>query len=287
MISRDQPEDFERLLAAARPELHRYCARLVGSVFDGEDVVQDVMLRALSARSSLSPGAAVRPWLFRIAHNRAIDFIRARDTRARLTPVLEESGSAEDDPFEAVAVRQAMTLAIDRFIELAPIPRSIVILKDVLGATNEEIRLTLGLSLQSVKAHLHRARATLGELAARPVTPRPPAHIQPETQRYAELFNARDWDGLQKMLIDDVRLIQTSKTTTVGRERVAAQFFAGYEASSDWRVRPASVEGREVIWVEASQGSADYFMVLEWSGSSISVIKDYRYARYIADSVRS
>ncbi len=72
------------LLALAgelRPELHRYCARLMGSVIDGEDVVQDTLARAFVALDGLSEVPPLRAWLFRIAHNRALDLLRSRAIR--------------------------------------------------------------------------------------------------------------------------------------------------------------------------------------------------------------
>jgi RNA polymerase sigma-70 factor (ECF subfamily) len=65
----------------ARPELHRYCARLMGSVIEGEDVVQDALVRALAALPDLDEATPLRPWLFRIAHNRALDLLRSRALR--------------------------------------------------------------------------------------------------------------------------------------------------------------------------------------------------------------
>ena len=64
-----------------RPELHRYCARLMGSVIDGEDVVQDTLVRAFAALQDLEDTPPLRPWLFRIAHNRALDLLRSRAAR--------------------------------------------------------------------------------------------------------------------------------------------------------------------------------------------------------------
>src|SRR5260221_3671184 len=66
------------VMAELRPELHRYCARLAGSIFDGEDIVQDVLVRALAAADRLDPETPLRPWLFRIAHNRALDHLMSQ-----------------------------------------------------------------------------------------------------------------------------------------------------------------------------------------------------------------
>ena len=86
------------LLALAeklRPELHRYCARLMGSVIDGEDVVQDTFARAFAALKQLEEHQPIRAWLFRIAHNRALDLLRSRAIRAA-EPI--EAADAVADP---------------------------------------------------------------------------------------------------------------------------------------------------------------------------------------------
>jgi RNA polymerase sigma factor (sigma-70 family) len=72
---------FLALVEKLRPELHRYCARLMGSVIDGEDVVQDTFVRAFLALDELEESAPMRAWLFRIAHNRALDLLRNRSIR--------------------------------------------------------------------------------------------------------------------------------------------------------------------------------------------------------------
>src|SRR3984893_18382687 len=70
---------FERLLVELRPKLHRYCARMVGSVIDGEDVLQDALIKAVESLSASAPIGNPEGWLFRIAHNTALDFLRRRN----------------------------------------------------------------------------------------------------------------------------------------------------------------------------------------------------------------
>jgi RNA polymerase sigma-70 factor (ECF subfamily) len=81
-VTRLDRNAFSLLSDGLRPELHRYCARLTGSAFDGEDVVQDTLERAFAALQDLEELPPLRPWLFRIAHNRAIDLMRSRALRA-------------------------------------------------------------------------------------------------------------------------------------------------------------------------------------------------------------
>src|SRR5262245_18865469 len=92
-------EQFLSLVDAIRPDLHRYCARMTGSVFDGEDIVQDTLARAYYELSGLRKLPALRRWLFRIAHNRALDFVRGYDRRMRESlDELEVIANAESDP---------------------------------------------------------------------------------------------------------------------------------------------------------------------------------------------
>src|ERR1700720_1264540 len=74
----DGRAQFDRLLGELRPRLHRYCARMTGSVIDGEDVVQETMLKAMRAMPAAGPIANPEGWLFRIAHHAALDFLRRR-----------------------------------------------------------------------------------------------------------------------------------------------------------------------------------------------------------------
>src|SRR5688572_20505155 len=77
----DARNAFMDLVRDVRPELHRYCARMTGSVFDGEDIVQDTLAKAWYALAEMESVPPLRPWLFRIAHNTAMDFLRRYDQR--------------------------------------------------------------------------------------------------------------------------------------------------------------------------------------------------------------
>src|SRR4030095_11012672 len=72
---------FLETLAQLRPRLHRYCARMTGSVLDGEDIVQEALFEAYRKLDTFDERRALSPWLFRIAHNRCIDFLRRRGVR--------------------------------------------------------------------------------------------------------------------------------------------------------------------------------------------------------------
>ena len=282
----DARHRFLALVADIRPDLHRYCARMTGSVADGEDVVQEALARAYYALSELEELPALRPWLFQIAHNRALDHLRRYERRMRepLEAIADISASPEADPEDAFAREQATAAAISRFVELAPAQRSAVVLKDVLGHSVDEIAELLALSESAVKAALHRGRERLRALATASIPdqePRIPVNSA-GVARYAALFNARDWDGVRALLAEDVRLDLVSRVQRAGRRDVSS-YFTNYSATSDWFYVPAVIDGREVLSVFRARedASPDYLVALGWRGDQIVEIKDYRYVPYI------
>ena len=98
---------FLELVADLRPELHRYCARMTGSVADGEDIVQDTLARAYYLLPEMNELPAFRPWLFRIAHNRALDHLRRYEARMvePLEAVRDTAVDPAPDPGDAIAHR--------------------------------------------------------------------------------------------------------------------------------------------------------------------------------------
>jgi RNA polymerase sigma-70 factor (ECF subfamily) len=276
------------LLALAgelRPELHRYCARLLGSVIDGEDVVQDTLVRAFVALQDLEETPPLRPWLFRIAHNRALDLLRSRAVRLAepIAAAAEVADPASPDPVEMLMRQEAVNTAVSRFVELPTLQRSVVILKDVLDESLIEIAALLDLTVDAVKGHLARGRARLREINAQagPLPDAPPASAA--VARYVALFNQRDWEGLRALLADDVKLNQSSYPLRVGRAEVGL-FFTIYAKSDGVWLAPAWLDGREVIAVfeDRADPKPSYMMWLEWRDGRISFIHDYRHVRYVA-----
>jgi RNA polymerase sigma-70 factor (ECF subfamily) len=272
----------ERFLAAVadlRPELHRYCARLTGSVVDGEDIVQDTLAKAFYAISLATEPPPLRPWLFRIAHNTAIDLLKSHarryvETRAELDDVAEV-----DERADPAVVRAALS----RFLALPVSQRSAVILKDVLGHSLEETADTMGVTVPAVKAALVRGRAKLREAPAGGEEPKAPlsgpdrAHLD----TWAALFNARDWDGVRALTGEDCRLDLVSKAARRGKE--VGGYFGRYAQERDVRLAVVLLEGREVLGVFVGEAPRpSYFILLEWSGDRVTRIRDFRYVPYIA-----
>src|SRR3954468_24836026 len=157
---------FDALLVAMRPRLHRYCARMVGSVIDGEDVLQDALIKAVEAFASAGPLANPGGWLFRIAHNTALDFLRRRNRQEALRSGEEVEMMA--DPVDVVTSREIAQASLRTFMRLPVAQRSSIILMDVLGCSLQEVCDVMDYSLPAVKAALHRGRAQLRRLAAEP-----------------------------------------------------------------------------------------------------------------------
>jgi RNA polymerase sigma-70 factor (ECF subfamily) len=274
---------FLELVADLRPELHRYCARMTGSIADGEDIVQDTLARAYYLLPEMIELPAFRPWLFRIAHNRALDHLRRYEARMG-EPLDAAQDSAIDpapDPGDAIAHQQAVQAAVSRFVELAPAQRSCVILKDVLGHSLEEVGALLELSLPAVKAALHRGRVRLRELADAPPAAAPPRQTSPAVARYVALFNARDWDGVRALLAEDVQLNLVTRAQRAGR--AVGNYLSNYDRLHDWHLAPAWLEGREVIAVFRAPGDArpGYFIELTVENGKVCFIHDFRYVPYV------
>jgi RNA polymerase sigma-70 factor (ECF subfamily) len=267
------------MVEALRPELHRYCARLTGSVIEGEDVVQDTLAKAFYAITQMPELPALRPWLFRIAHNQAMDFLKSHGrTRTEVRADVDDIAGFEDrvDP-------AAVRAALGRFLALPTTQRSAVILKDVLGHSLEEAADTMETTVMAVKAALVRGRAKLREAEPAPdehARKTIPAPERAELDRYASLFNARDWDGVRALVGEDCRLDLVSKSRRRGKE--VGTYFTRY-AMEDVTVRVVVLEGRLALAASVSGATRpSYFILLEWDAGRITWIRDFRYVPYIA-----
>ncbi|MDB4939264.1 MAG: polymerase, sigma-24 subunit, subfamily [Labilithrix sp.] len=268
-------EQFLAIVESVRPELHRYCARLMGSVIEGEDIVQETLAKAFYALSLEAEMPPLRPWLFRIAHNHAMDFLKSHGQK--LTEVradLEDVAGFDDKPDPAV-VRSALA----RFLQLPLTQRSAVILKDVLGHSLEETAETMGTTVMAVKAALVRGRAKLREEASGTLEAN--AALREELDRYASLFNARDWNGVRALVGDDCRLDLVSKSQRRGK--AVGMYFGRYE-KEDVALRVVRLEGQLVLAAYVAGAAAPaYFILLAWDSGRVTSIRDFRYVRYIAN----
>jgi RNA polymerase sigma-70 factor, ECF subfamily len=278
--------DVDRLLVALRPRLHRYCARMVGSAIDGEDVLQDALTKAVEAYPAASPIGNPEGWLFRIAHNTALDYLRRRKRQQALHSAEEVDMIA--DHLDAVSSRQVARAGLRTFMRLPVAQRSSVILMDVLGCSLQEVCDVMDASLPAVKAALHRGRAQLRELAEEPDDAPQPRLSDADRTRlsaYVSHFNARDFDAIRAMIAEDVRLDLVNKTRLNGKAEVS-RYFGNYAKACDWHLVPGLVEGRPAILVfdpNAPRAPPNYFMLLGWDDDKVAVIRDFRHARYVIE----
>src|SRR5258708_4880788 len=187
---------FLETITQLRPSLHRYCARMTGSVMDGEDVVQEALFEAYRKLEKFDDSRALKPWLFRIAHNRCIDFLRKRGVRIEAETAAASSDKVEPNELLVLDLGGALEHLV---ISLPPKERACVLLKDVFDHSLEEIAELVESTVGGVKAALSRGR---GKLAALPDAPQAKPATSPDVlewlRLYIDRFTRRDWDGVRE-----------------------------------------------------------------------------------------
>lgn len=277
---------FMELVDELRPELHRYCARMTGSVFDGEDVVQDTLAKAYYALGQMREPPNLRPWLFRIAHNTAMDFLKRYD-RKHVEPVADLPERAQTD--DAGVDPELVEAALSVFAQLPPLQRAAIILKDVLGHSLEEVATTMETTVGAVKAALSRARANIAPRAtsASQRVPALSAEEHANLRRYVDLFNDRNWGALRTLLTEEARLEQVSLVQRRVRDAGYFDRYAEIVGVEDIRASFGFADGVAAIAMfRASSSKPAYFILLEWERGRISRIRDFRYVSYIAGEAK-
>jgi RNA polymerase sigma factor (sigma-70 family) len=276
-------DEFEDRLKALRPRLHRYCARMTGSSVDGEDVLQDTLIKALRARGEGTIVENLEAWLFRIAHNTSLDFLRQR-SRSNVVSLTEDLEDATMPEADIVAV------GFQTFLRLPELQRCAVILKDVLGHSVEEIAAIAGSTPAAAKSALQRGRVALRQLAQAPEDTRLPLMSDPDRRKitaYVHLFRSGDFDAIRAMLADDVKLDLVNRLEWKGRDKIGL-YFTRYAEETKWRFAFGAVEGQPAMLVFDKTGPMDrpaHFVLIGWSDSRIIEIRDFLFAPYVLEGI--
>jgi len=277
---------FLETVSALRPSLHRYCARMTGSVMDGEDVVQEALFEAYRKLDQFDETRPLKPWLFRIAHNRCIDFLRRKGVR-------DEAEAAAAVP-EAVSPSETVMLGIGKAVEqlvasLPPKERACILLKDVFDYSLEEIAELVDSTIGGVKAALNRGRAKLASSPAPSPTVR---SANPELaqimQLYVDRFNRRDWDGVRELISADARLNVADRFA--GKFGEAPYFFNYDRWPWPWKLVLGDVDGEPVVII--LQRGADTWSTysairVNVVGEKIDRIVDYIHCPWLIPAAES
>lgn len=277
---------FLETIAQLRPSLHRYCARMTGSAMDGEDVVQEALFEAYRKLDQFDESRPLRPWLFGIAHNRCIDFLRKREVRA----AAEQTAVTPEAVESAGPARLDLGNAVERLvINLPPKERASVLLKDVFDYSLEEIAELIGSTVGGVKAALHRGRT---KLAITPSPTKESRSVDPELTQimrlYIDRFNRRDWDGVRELIRADAHLNVADR---FAGKLVDAPYFSTYEnVLPPWKLTAGKADGEPVVIVlkaTADTWSPHSIVRLSFYGDRIDQIVDYWHCPWLLSTLNT
>ena len=281
---------FTDLVESYRQELHLHCYRLLGSLHEAEDMVQETMLRAWQHSDTFKGQASVRTWLYRIATNVCLDALKKRSSRTLpvmaspaadpflpLAPAWAEStwlepypdswlAEATEDPAARYSRRESVSLAFLTVLQLLPPrQRAILILSDVLDWRDSEIASLLSISVSAVNSALHRARVTMEKQyhtddRERREKLEVDAATQALLERYLHAWETEDVDGLVALMKEDATFtMPPSPSWYQGREAIRAQITThglAPELQHRWFFLPTSSNGGPAFAVYRAIGAS-------------------------------
>jgi RNA polymerase sigma-70 factor, ECF subfamily len=296
---------FRELVEPYRRELHVHCYRILGSVQDAEDALQETLLAAWRGIAGFERRASVRTWLYSVATNRALNMLRAAKRRPQVELPLPDVKLPQPtrlgeplwiEPYPDVLIeneleslpgpearyetKEAISLAFVTALQLLPArQRAVLILRDVLGFRAAEVAQMLDSSVESVTSALKRARATLdsGPRAEPPPEPGSPAEHE-LVERLAAAWEASDVNAIVALLADDVRLSMPPLPLEYIGRNDAARFYAIVVARPGARrVVQTKANGQPALAVYSRDATGNVFratslLVVTLAGARIAAI---------------
>lgn len=242
---------FEQLVGPHRNEIRLHCYRMLGSSSDGDDMIQETLLRAWRAHGSLTDPASVRPWLYKIATNVCLDELRRRPGRVHTSsayppadplenpaPPPEEAtwleplpdtwlaGATPEQPGARLELKESVALAFVAALQLlTPPQRAVLLLRDVVGLPAEATAEALGLTVSAANSALHRARVAMDGRVGDPSSyaGRVGEVDRDLLARYVRVWEQADIAGLMDLLHEEVTVtMPPSPTWLLGRTAAMA-----------------------------------------------------------------
>jgi RNA polymerase sigma-70 factor (ECF subfamily) len=269
-----------------RPALLRHCYRMLGSFADAEDIVQDVLLSAWKARASYSGAVPVEHWLMRIATNTCLNELARRKRRA--LPQLERAPAQSFEHIEQLEATDWLTPAPDDQLEtresvalaflallqrLPPRQRAVLLLKDVVGWSAEEIGEAVEMSVSSVNSALHRARETVA-LRFEVTREEPPPDV---LQAYIRSWETHDLAALVTLLRDDIIFAMPPHATWFRGAALLGAFLGAPRFTTLWakgfRLVPVHANGELALAFYAGDGGGfrpHSLQVVRFTGSRLA-----------------
>jgi len=300
---------FARLIEPYRSQLHAHCYRMLGSVHDAEDAMQEVSLRAWRALDRFEGRSSLKSWLYTIATNTCLNQIEKRPKRVLpvdYAPAADPHGGPgepvvesvwlEPYPDELIGVedglagpearyeqRESVELAFVAALQLLPAnQRAVLMLREVLGFSAQEVADALDTTVASVNSALQRARKAVEERAPEQSQQATLRELGDErlteiVERYVEAWESNDVDTVMELLAKDASFAMPPLASWFGGEESIRIFLEGWPMSGTWRWRPirVSANGQPAlafyIWDEDEQAYLPFALnVLTFSGEKIS-----------------
>jgi RNA polymerase sigma-70 factor (ECF subfamily) len=303
----DIERPFSDLVEAHRTELHAHCYRMLGSLHDADDALQETLLRAWRALPRFRGDSSLRTWLYRIATNVCLDTIARRPRRVLpidypptgepvsepvwIEPYPDETLGVEDGaagPDARYEQREALELAFVATLQhLPPRPRAVLILRDVLGFSAKEAAESLQTSVASVNGAVQRARRAVADRLPegsqqRTLRTLGDRRLREIVERFADAFEGGEVDTIVAMLTDDATFgMPPYATWCRGRDAVAESWLMPEGAPPRLRMLPTRANGQPAVGAYLLDPSAGSYLplaldVLTLRGDRIAGVTAFR-----------